>query len=660
MNTLNRYAKLLFAVFAAFMLIFVACGSMSAEKVTSATPSQVVVSPQSNLYKYLNHVPVTQYEWTAVEGNELANRASSGPGPTTDHLLWEGIYCKTYEGLNQYGAIFNGKVFIRTDTSKSIYPGVTYALDENTGKVLWSAPYSSGNFIKLDNERMISGTRCFAINNGSLLWIAERSIDLYIPEYKIGITNGPAVGYAKTVMAYDLSNPSLPPKQLWTGEPEEDIASFTYGDGKLVLCGLDYHMWCLDAQTGRKLWSRQIASLSSRYHVGVIMYGNAYIQSHNGFWCYSMADGSTLWHSGLLDTGRFAVGFGRVVAMQTRTYTWCWDAYDGHVIWKYLPVRDIPHPCGPGAPGQCNHTSHHISFYAPSIGANGYAYVTSMQKTTYGALVPANYQGVEYPVGSGTYYWVNPLNRNATAHAGENEFVCINIYTGEVVWRVGHGWPYGPNTGTAAKPAYAGPDMGQSIIGDGRVYGIEQPYSSHTGVGTSRPELDPGITNPKGAWFKPLLANLFWYPGRVYCFGAGPTVLTASVATPQVKATEIATFSGSLTDLSPAYPGTPAPTVPITIRWTLPDGSKGIIDTVTTDKDGKWTYSWIPYTPGEYTIIFESAGSPAYESPDPVVASINVQPAVDIIPLLETGLVVLIIAAVALPIIVYRMRKPKV
>jgi hypothetical protein len=387
---------------------------------------------------------------------------------------------------------------------------------------------------------------------------------------------------------------------LWTSQPEEDITYWCYGDGKVFCAGLDYHLWALDIKTGKVLWSRQSPSILGRYHVGCYKYDRLYEESLNGMMCFDANDGTLLWQSGLLETGSFTVNFGKVVAVQTRTYLWCWDAYDGHLVWKYLPVRQIPHPCGPGAPGQCNHTKHHMGFYSPISSANGYVFSTEMQKTTYGSLVPANWPGVEYPVGSGIRYWVNFLNEPATCHAGENEFVCINIETGDVVWRLGYGWPYSANVGTEAVPAYEGPDFGHPMIADGKIYGIEQPYSGHTGVGTSRPELNPGITDPslKGVFFKPLLAN-YWRPGRVYCIGPGPASLSTSIDVQQVKASEKATISGTLTDLSPACTGTPAPAVPIILRWTLPDGSSGFITTVKTDKDGKFTYDWVPYTQGQ-------------------------------------------------------------
>jgi outer membrane protein assembly factor BamB len=617
------------------------------------------------LFKYLNHVPATQYEWTHRECNAEANRASAGPGPTEAHALWVNDYLKLYEGFEQFGAVFNGKVFVHTNTRKSIYPGQAYALDQVTGRILYSMPYASGAFTKLDDTRFMLGNDCFDTETGSLLWSTEATVSatgmrggVYIPELKIGVARGPSVGYADTIQAWDFSDTSKPPVLMWTSETNEDINSWTYGQGKLFLCGLDYHMWAVDVQTGQELWSRQLPALSSRYHVGSPMYDKLYIQSHNGFWCYDQNNGDLLWHSGLLDTGRFAVGFGKVVAMQTRTYMWCWDAYDGHVVWKYLATRDIPHPCGPGAPGECNHTSHHIAFYAPAISSNGYVYATTMQKTTYGNLVPANYEGIEYPEGSGVYYWVNHLDVEATVHAGENEFVCLNLETGEVQWRLGYGWPYSPNVGTEAVPAYEGPDFGQPMVSDGRVYGIEQPYSGHTGVGTSRPELNPGITDPeaKGAYFKPLLAN-YWRRGRIYCIGPGPSVLSAAADVSNVRAGKTVTFSGSLTDLSPASPGEAAAHVPIVLRWTLPDGSSGIINTVTSDTEGKFTYNWVPYEQGEYTIIVESGGSPSYEAPDPVTLTLNVQSAVDMLPLLQAGIVVLIIVAVAVPVLMYMRRK---
>src|SRR3989337_85715 len=108
MEMSNKYVKLLFIASIAFMLIFAANASVSAQNVTSASPTEVVPGPSSNLYKYLHHVPVTQYQWTQQEADAESTRASAGPGPTEAHALWVNTYCKLYEALNQYGAVFNG------------------------------------------------------------------------------------------------------------------------------------------------------------------------------------------------------------------------------------------------------------------------------------------------------------------------------------------------------------------------------------------------------------------------------------------------------------------------------------------------------------------------------------------------------------------------
>jgi outer membrane protein assembly factor BamB len=268
----------------------------------------------------------------------------------------------------------------------------------------------------------------------------------YIPELKIGYCSGPSVGYAGTVMAYDFSGGfDEPPVELWVSEAFEDVNSATYGDGKLFVCGLDWVMHCLDINTGAILWETNLKALNSRYHAGIYAeYGGVkriILQGHNGLWGYDPDTGELLWHSGLQDTGRMAYGFGKVLAFQTRVQLWCWDIADGHCVWKYLPVREVPHPCGPagvGGPpdyntdypnyGGCNHTNHHISYYCPTVAANGLVYTTVMQKTTYCTIAAPNFPGVLH---EGKRYWVNPLNEVAIFHPGENEMVCNDIHTGK-------------------------------------------------------------------------------------------------------------------------------------------------------------------------------------------------------------------------------------
>jgi hypothetical protein len=232
-------------------------------------------------------------------------------------------------------------------------------------------------------------------------------------------------------------------------------------------------------------------------------------------------------------------------------------------------------------------------------------------------LLPPNYPGIEY---EGVNYWANPYSFPVLAHTGENEYVCLDAETGEVIWRVAHGWPYGPNVGSRTAPAYAGPDMGHTIMADGKVYGIEETYSCHTSIGSARPETDPLMRYPES--MPKYHISHDWYTGRVYCFGPGPVQMTLSTDLATVSAGQTVMISGTAVDMSPASPFTPAAKLPIHLSYM--GEAQGSIGTVTTDVDGEFNVNWTPSTAGTYTIIASSEGSGSYETPQDVTATITV------------------------------------
>jgi outer membrane protein assembly factor BamB len=676
MEISKNYARLFFAALAAFLLLFSISALPIGASINAGTELPILATveqtmgPAHPLYKYLTHVGVTEHEWYGICANQFHTRYSTGPGPTTDHLLWSQRYLKAYEGFQQGGAIHDGKLFIRTNTAKSIYPGTSWAVDQNTGKVIWTYPYSPGEFIKLDDTHMLIGEHCVDIETGSQLWRMPRDVTGrnwgYSSDLKIGYCPGPRVGFAATVMAYDFSDLSKPPVEKWVSEPFEDLVGpAVYGDGRIYVRGQNYDLVAFDARTGATVWRTFVKSIN-RYYLVYSEYDGVkrlLVDSLDGIYAYEPATGKQVWKGGNSPTAEIAAGFGKVIAMQTRTYTWCWDLKDGHLVWKHLPMRYIPHPCGPAGVGgppdysgvehTCNHTNHHLSYYCPTISANGYVYVTTLQKTTYCTIAPPNFPGVLY---EGKRYWVNPFDVPAIYHPGENEFVCLDVHTGQEVWRVNYeNVLYGANVGTEANPAYAGPDMGFPMVADGKVYGIEQPYSGHTGVGTSRFEVDPGPTNPVGEWAKPYITNLDWYLGRVYCYGPGPTELKVSTDKIKASAGETVTILGSANDLSPADPGVPATRLPVNLSYRRADGTEGAIAAMKTDKNGKFSYAWKPAS-GVYSIIASSPGSGSYEPPADAITFVAVEGSVTF-GLFGTATAVLAVAVIVLTVM--PMRKPK-
>src|SRR3989304_10613855 len=108
MKTRNDYAKI-FSISVAFLLVSLifsvsACplnAQTSSTTVTLTMPQQV--GPENPMYKYLHHVPVTQYEWPGDSINRNTwNRFSQSPtAPETDHLLWKYELTKMIDAFEQ-------------------------------------------------------------------------------------------------------------------------------------------------------------------------------------------------------------------------------------------------------------------------------------------------------------------------------------------------------------------------------------------------------------------------------------------------------------------------------------------------------------------------------------------------------------------------------
>ncbi len=76
---------------------------------------------------YANATALLQYEWPQSTGDSSFTRFSAGPAPEAPDVLWK----TDIAGIQSYISAFNGKVFVTTKSS-------VYALDRETGRVLWS------------------------------------------------------------------------------------------------------------------------------------------------------------------------------------------------------------------------------------------------------------------------------------------------------------------------------------------------------------------------------------------------------------------------------------------------------------------------------------------------------------------------------------------
>jgi outer membrane protein assembly factor BamB len=608
----------MFAVTSAFMLVMFIFASPFATAKTnvSAVPKvEQAMTPDNPMYKYINHVPVTEHEWPYQGrwlGGDMANtKVNLSPtAPETDHLLWKYESGKMYDAFDQFAIAVNGLVLFRTDSSKSIYNEGTYALDQNSGKLIWSIP-SRISFEKVGGV-LWSGDTAFDPDTGQSLYTLDERPTYYDPDLQMAWTNGPT--------GYSWTNTAMEPVEVYDIDEGASIRVYD-SESKILFCERPrLNMTAYDARTGTKLWE---VPLPGESFIRVAADGKVFCSARwgsagSGVYAFSQETGELLWQTPMGTTVARGYYDGLLFTSTTRTYWQAYDANDGHVVWRYGPIRDIPHWAGGTI--DCNHTNQHSMFYELAI-ADGKIYATSMQRTTYGSLLPPEYPGIEYPEGSGVYYWQNPNPFPAIAHTGENEFVCLDAYTGKVNWRVTYGWPYGPNTGTADSPAYAGPDMGFPLIADGKVYGVEMPFSSHTAIGDNRPEIDPLNRYPES--IPKFYITHTWYPGRVYCFGPGPVQLSVSTASPMVTTGQNVEITVTGVDMSPAMKLTAAKNLPISLSYVSSTGSSGHIANVETCDAGEASVSWTVPVSGTITIIASSPGSGSYEAPADASATVT-------------------------------------
>jgi hypothetical protein len=181
--------------------------------------------------------------------------------------------------------------------------------------------------------------------------------------------------------------------------------------------------------------------------------------------------------------------------------------------------------------------------------------------------------------------------------------------------------------------------------------------------------------------------------GMQYCIGKGKTTTTVT-AQQQIGGSVM--IQGSVMDMSPGSPNTPAvsedsmvewmdyiygqnatlinsppvPTgVPVSLVAVDPNGNSVNIGTVTSDGSGQFAYQWTPTTPGLYTVYATFAGSNSYwssyaeshatyasstSSASPAPTEATTVSNSDLMTYLVVGIIVIIIAIVTVGALLYR------
>lgn len=331
-----------------------------------------------------------QYEWPQISGGPDTARFSKSPAPSTSDILWN----TSITNLHSYISAFNDMIYVCSDTS-------VFALNPETGKTIWSTEIEmKGNWpivYKIDSHHMVVEGTCLDPQTGDILWTSSSfcadtglyNNQAYSPEEKMFY-----IKKLSYIEAWNFSDPSILPTFEWEtyipGSGRVGIG-ISYGDGKIFPGSFQSLQMGVDAKTGEVLWTTRTKCpmiFSGSYSNGMFVRGGT---DDNTMYCFNATTGEIVWTYTPNSNGYFtagcAVGYGMVYEPNKDGKVYAINMTNGELIWDYQ---------GPGTmlfPGM------------PTV-ADGKVYVTSGQDASFGE------------------------------ETGDSEFVCLDAYTGEVIWKL--------------------------------------------------------------------------------------------------------------------------------------------------------------------------------------------------------------------------------
>ncbi|MFZ7137821.1 MAG: PQQ-binding-like beta-propeller repeat protein [archaeon] len=354
----------------------------------------IIVFPADTTLTNTTNYDLLQYEWPQIHGDSAYTRFSEGPAPETSQILWK----TTIEGIQSYITAFNGKVLVTTTTS-------VIALNKDTGAIIWDTPFPQSQrwpaVFKIDEEHLVVGPYCIETETGEIIWTSNKftakvsywAESVYSPEEQMFYVHGDSA-----VEAWDFSNITEPPTLTWETYISGSTSSGTgiqYGDGKVFPGTFETHQMALDARTGDVLWDTETdsaMSFSGSYYEGKLLKAG---EQDNTFYCFDAETGQILWkynpgsHLGYWISGS-AVAYDIVYELNKDGNLYALDVNTGQLLWKYEGPLNLFWPGWP-------------------VVADGKVYATTGQRTSY-----------------------DPY----TFEYSESEFVCLDAYTGQVIWEM--------------------------------------------------------------------------------------------------------------------------------------------------------------------------------------------------------------------------------
>lgn len=432
-------------VFALFLLLISAALIANTQSIQApqSIQAQGTTPTPSEWIKLLTSTPDGAYRPTTGETkypvttspcrNENKTGYCPGPAPKTNHILWRvNIPANTWVAL----LVDKGKVYV-----PSVLGHCYYALDQNTGEVIWTKNMSLCSMQPprfVNRWPQLAFNLLIAVDGGDTVVLSQDSGMVFwrIPGERPALTvrwpqvfeDGDALYTTRgdNVTCYKIVHAEWPTiTKVWTKNTIR--GRLAYWDGRLYGVG-PYSKWvsCVNASTGELIWNYTSTDPKEFFYPSpVIAYGNVYLGTENPGYitdkvdhvvCLDAKTGEYKW---TFETGEYFVqsisaAYGNIyIAGGEKNAIYCLDAETGNKKWEF------------NAPG-------FIDYYTIQIG-DGAIYFCCAAYVLPGFQVPGTWPGL---------------------------VMAVDAYTGKEIWR------------------YKTPTQGTSpILADGNLYvATEEDY----------------------------------------------------------------------------------------------------------------------------------------------------------------------------------------
>ena len=247
------------------------------------------------------------------------------------NLVWK---TETTGNLDSMPAVINNKVYIGSDN------GNLYCLDAIQGKIIWqqkigkavSSPTITEN--RLIIESLDGYVYCLDAISGEIDWRTQLSIDVLSTPIIVD-TNIFVRNYCLDLLSGDI---------LWSSNVGITLLSSpTFFDGKIYIGSRDEKMYCLNADTGEKLWRFYTGSMS--YETApAVAYGNVYVGNAFGYiYCVNVTNGERVWGTKNSDRAVSSpvICDGKLYIGSVDNHLYCLDAFTGEKIWDFSSEADF-------------------------------------------------------------------------------------------------------------------------------------------------------------------------------------------------------------------------------------------------------------------------------------------------------------------------------